>query len=108
MQAPIGVLVDALHVIRSGGTADELREVDPALPDYWQICEAPLEAPCDVATPATILATRWASQSDLNRAHRRRPPWSIMSPYSCWVMPVIMAASWWNDRPSVAPSLEVK
>ena len=47
--------------------------------------------------------------SDLVRAPLgERPPASIMSAYSCWVHPVILAANCWKERPSVAPSLEVK
>ena len=35
-----GLLIDALHLIRSGGTAEALRGLDPALLDYCQICQA--------------------------------------------------------------------
>ena len=44
-QPNAGVLVDALHVSRSGGSPEDLRRVDPALLDYWQICDAPAAAP---------------------------------------------------------------
>jgi sugar phosphate isomerase/epimerase len=46
-QPNAGVLVDALHVMRSGGSPDGLRGVDPALLDYWQICDAPAAPPAD-------------------------------------------------------------
>src|SRR4051794_39216550 len=33
-----GVLVDALHLFRSGGSPDEVASVDPALLPYLQLC----------------------------------------------------------------------
>ncbi|HEY8613940.1 MAG TPA: TIM barrel protein, partial [Roseomonas sp.] len=38
--ANAGILIDALHLIRSGGTPEALRAIDPALLDYCQICQA--------------------------------------------------------------------
>jgi sugar phosphate isomerase/epimerase len=46
-QPNAGVLVDALHVMRSGGAPDDLRGVDPVLLDYWQMCDAPATPPAD-------------------------------------------------------------
>jgi sugar phosphate isomerase/epimerase len=46
-QQNAGVLVDALHVIRSGGSPRDLRELDPTLIEYWQICDAATERPSD-------------------------------------------------------------
>jgi sugar phosphate isomerase/epimerase len=46
-QPNAGVLVDALHVMRSGGSPEELRRIDPGLLDYWQICDAPAAPPAD-------------------------------------------------------------
>ena len=36
-----------------------------------------------------------------------RPPPAIMARYSSWVSPDMAPAMYWNDLPSVAPSLEV-
>lgn len=38
-----GVLVDALHLQRSGGRPDDLLDVAPALLPYAQLCDAPAE-----------------------------------------------------------------
>jgi sugar phosphate isomerase/epimerase len=43
--APNGqVLVDAMHLFRSGGTAEELAAVDPALIGHIQLCDVPMPA----------------------------------------------------------------
>ncbi|HEY3058522.1 MAG TPA: sugar phosphate isomerase/epimerase [Chloroflexota bacterium] len=39
------VLVDALHLSRSGGTPADVARVDPALFEYAQLCDAPLAMP---------------------------------------------------------------
>jgi sugar phosphate isomerase/epimerase len=46
-QANAGILVDALHVMRSGGSPDDLRQLAPELLDYWQICDARTARPAD-------------------------------------------------------------
>jgi sugar phosphate isomerase/epimerase len=46
-QPNAGVMVDALHVARSGTSPDDLRSLDPAVLDYWQICDAPAAPPAD-------------------------------------------------------------
>ncbi|CAN7154538.1 TIM barrel protein [Phenylobacterium sp. LjRoot225] len=38
-----GVLVDAMHLMRSGGSAAELAALDPALIGYAQLCDVPLQ-----------------------------------------------------------------
>jgi sugar phosphate isomerase/epimerase len=43
----VGVLVDTLHLDRSGGTAGELAGVDPALLPYLQLADAPAARPGD-------------------------------------------------------------
>jgi sugar phosphate isomerase/epimerase len=40
-QSNVGVTVDALHLVRTGGTADDTRKVDPKLIGYVQICDGP-------------------------------------------------------------------
>ena len=40
-----GVLVDTLHLARSGGSPADLRAVDPALLPYLQLADAPADAP---------------------------------------------------------------
>lgn len=39
----IGILVDLLHLHRSGGSVDDVRAADPALFPYAQWCDAPAE-----------------------------------------------------------------
>ncbi|MBN3725895.1 sugar phosphate isomerase/epimerase family protein [Burkholderia sp. Ac-20379] len=39
------VLIDALHLIRSGGTVEAVAALDPALIGSVQLCDAPLESP---------------------------------------------------------------
>lgn len=39
------LLVDALHLYRSGGTAADIVNLPPDLMPYWQICDAPSIAP---------------------------------------------------------------
>jgi sugar phosphate isomerase/epimerase len=44
-QPNAGVLVDALHLSRSGGHPDDLKVLDPAWLSYCQICDARAERP---------------------------------------------------------------
>ena len=44
-QANAGVLVDALHLYRSGGSAQALAAANPAWLNALQLCDAPLAAP---------------------------------------------------------------
>lgn len=44
-QPNAGVLVDALHLIRSGGSASDLRKIEPTTILYGQICDARAERP---------------------------------------------------------------
>jgi sugar phosphate isomerase/epimerase len=39
------VLVDALHLSRSGGTPEEVAQTDPSLFEYAQLCDAPARIP---------------------------------------------------------------
>ena len=39
------VLIDAMHLFRSGGSVEDIRALDPALIGYAQICDAPMVAP---------------------------------------------------------------
>ncbi len=43
------VLVDAMHLFRSGGTIDDLKALDPALIGYAQLCDAPMVAAVGVS-----------------------------------------------------------
>ena len=56
-QPNAGVLIDALHLSRSGGTADDLRALDPAWLSYCQICDAR-------AAPPAADALRTEARSD--------------------------------------------
>jgi sugar phosphate isomerase/epimerase len=44
-KANAGVLVDAMHFYRSGSTAAELSELEPATIGYAQLCDVPLVSP---------------------------------------------------------------
>jgi sugar phosphate isomerase/epimerase len=44
-QPNAGIIVDALHLARSGGAPADVAAVDPALISYVQLCDAPLERP---------------------------------------------------------------
>ncbi len=50
----IGLLIDALHFFRAGGTLDEIASVDPGLIALFQLCDAPALAPSfdDLASEA--------------------------------------------------------
>jgi sugar phosphate isomerase/epimerase len=39
------LLIDAMHLIRSGSTPGDLAALDPGLIDYLQFCDVPLESP---------------------------------------------------------------
>lgn len=51
----MGLLVDALHWQRSGGTLEEIAALPPAWLGYAQLCDAPLVG-ADPGDPAAIIA----------------------------------------------------
>jgi sugar phosphate isomerase/epimerase len=54
----LGLLVDALHVARSGGAPADLKKVDPRLIYMVQLCDAPLEKPAGLELRAEALTDR--------------------------------------------------
>ena len=46
------ILVDALHIIRSGTPLEDLRRLDPHLVGTFHICDGPLAAPSDLVAEA--------------------------------------------------------
>jgi sugar phosphate isomerase/epimerase len=44
-QPNAGIIVDALHLARSGGTAADIAAIDPGLIAYFQLCDAPRALP---------------------------------------------------------------
>jgi sugar phosphate isomerase/epimerase len=42
------VLIDTLHLARTGGTAADLAGLDPALFPYVQLCDGPAQRPTDM------------------------------------------------------------
>jgi sugar phosphate isomerase/epimerase len=48
----LGIVLDALHFFRSGGTVSALDEVDSRLLACVQLCDAPRTAPADLASEA--------------------------------------------------------
>jgi len=52
------VLIDALHWSRSGGVPADVRQVDPALFRYAQICDASADVPAPTDTTALIREAR--------------------------------------------------
>lgn len=64
LETGAGVLVDALHLLRSGGSVDEVRAAvethGAALIPYLQICDAPLAGPTDLdALRDEAVRDRW-------------------------------------------------
>jgi len=57
-RANASVLIDALHFSRSGGLPAHVKQVDPALLRYVQICDATSEMPAPTDTPALIREAR--------------------------------------------------
>jgi sugar phosphate isomerase/epimerase len=51
-QENLRLLVDALHLQRSGGTAKDVSRLDPSAVAYLHLCDAPSTAPHDLATEA--------------------------------------------------------
>jgi sugar phosphate isomerase/epimerase len=51
---PGGIIVDPLHLQRSGGTPADLRALDTAVLAYYQLCDALLAPPHDQPRPATL------------------------------------------------------
>ena len=49
-----GIIIDPLHLQRSGGTPDDVRSLDPKLIAYCQLCDAPLAAPHDLPRPPEL------------------------------------------------------
>lgn len=51
-RANAAVLVDLLHLARTGGTVADVASIDPALLPYVQLCDAPQAPPQDLYTEA--------------------------------------------------------
>ncbi len=49
-----GIIIDPLHLQRSGGTPDDVRSLDPKLIAYCQLCDAPLAAPHNLPRPREL------------------------------------------------------
>jgi sugar phosphate isomerase/epimerase len=47
-----GVLIDNLHLARTGGTVDDIATINPARLPYAQLCDAPAAAPLDLVAEA--------------------------------------------------------
>ena len=52
------ILIDALHFSRSGGLPEHVKQVDPRLLRYAQICDASADMPGPTDTPALIREAR--------------------------------------------------
>jgi sugar phosphate isomerase/epimerase len=57
-QSNASVLIDALHFSRSGGVPAHVKQVDPALLRYAQICDAGPDMPGPTETPALVREAR--------------------------------------------------
>ncbi len=57
-RANASVLIDALHFSRSGGLPAHVKQLDPALLRYAQICDASPDMPAPTDTPALIREAR--------------------------------------------------
>jgi sugar phosphate isomerase/epimerase len=49
-----GVIIDPLHLHRTGGTPQDVRELDRSLLGYYQLCDAPHETPVALPMPASL------------------------------------------------------
>jgi sugar phosphate isomerase/epimerase len=49
-----GIIIDPLHLQRSGGTPDDVHSLDPKLIAYCQLCDAPLAAPHNLPRPREL------------------------------------------------------
>ncbi len=49
-----GIIIDPLHLQRSGGTPGDVRSLDPKLIAYCQLCDAPLAAPHNLPRPQQL------------------------------------------------------
>ena len=54
----MGLLVDALHLSRSGGSPSDLVQYDPALFSYFHLCDAPLTPPANEGVRAEARGDR--------------------------------------------------
>jgi sugar phosphate isomerase/epimerase len=71
-----GVIIDPLHLRRSGQTVDDVRALDPSLLAYFQLCDAPLRAPENLPRPDHLPAGQSLAGGDLaleSRAMRLLP-----------------------------------
>ncbi len=57
-QPNAGIIVDALHLARSGGTPADVAAVDPSLISYVQLCDAPRERPAAMERREELLRHR--------------------------------------------------
>jgi sugar phosphate isomerase/epimerase len=49
-----GIIIDPLHLQRSGGTPGDVGALDPKLIAYCQLCDAPLAAPHNLPRPREL------------------------------------------------------
>ena len=71
-----GLLLDALHLRRFGGTLEQLRSLDPGLLSYAQLCDAPLAPPNGLPRPRKLPRGQSTDGTDLqleSRAMRLLP-----------------------------------
>ncbi len=71
-----GVLLDALHFQRYGGTLEDLRSTSPELFGYVQLCDAPMAPPSGLPSPSELPRGQSTDGTDLqleSRAMRLLP-----------------------------------
>jgi sugar phosphate isomerase/epimerase len=71
-----GILLDALHFRRFGGTLEQLRSLDPGPLSYAQLCDAPLASPNGLPRPRKLPRGQSTDGTDLqleSRAMRLMP-----------------------------------
>ncbi len=71
-----GLIVDPLHVQRSGDGVARVRALDPGVLSYLQLCDAPLAAPSGLPRPARLPMNQSGATEDLPIEARaaRLPP----------------------------------
>lgn len=63
-----GIVVDFLHLVRTGGTANDLASVDPRYISYIQICDG----------PATLPEDKWGAESTDERLYPGDGDWPLV------------------------------
>lgn len=104
------VLIDALHLFRSGGTVADVQAMDAHLIGALQLCDAPLQGPDPSDTPAILAEARAGRLPPLEGELPRQCPARHRSAWKCpwapWLrlpgLPICLRASDTSGKPPSA------